>query len=158
MKPEDQDRAAVRIPPPLVFVAVAFAGLLLDKFVLALPLGLPDGLRIAAVWGAVLFAAGFMATAAALFFRTGQDPTPWKSTPEVVSKGPYRLTRNPMYLGMALLQAAAGLWQSSGWVIGLLPLSLLGCYLVAIRHEEAYLQRKFGDTYSSYKSSVRRWL
>ena len=63
-----------------------------------------------------------------------------------------------MYVGMALLQAAVGLWQSNGWILVFLPLALFGVFLTAIRHEEAYLERKFGDAYRSYRSSVRRWL
>ena len=141
-----------------MFLLTIGAGVLLQRFVLPLPLGLPENLRTFAAGGAALFGAGFVVSAMALFHRSGQDPEPWKSTPEIISKGPYRMTRNPMYLGIGLLQGAAGLWKSNGWIIGLLPLALLGVYLAAIRHEEAYLERKFGDAYRSYKSSVRRWL
>ena len=134
------------------------AGFALQTWVLPLPIGLPERLRIASTWGSLLFGAGFIVASMALFRRTGQNPEPWKSTPEMIFKGPYRLSRNPMYLGMALLQAAAGLWRSNGWILVLLPLTLFGFYWIAIRHEEDYLEGKFGDAYLSYKSKVRRWL
>ncbi|MCP4200591.1 MAG: isoprenylcysteine carboxylmethyltransferase family protein [bacterium] len=158
MNRREPDRAAVRFPPVFVFLLAVGAGVLLDRLLLPLPLGLPELVRVSAAWGAALFGTGFIVTALALFHRTRQDPEPWKSTPEMIFKGPYRMTRNPMYLGMALLQGAAGLWKSNGWIIGLLPLALLGVYLIAIRPEEVYLERKFGDAYRDYRARVRRWL
>lgn len=152
------DRAAVRFPPPLVFLLAIGVGLLLQSHVLRLPIWLPPGLARFAVWGAVAFAIAFILSALALFRRTGQDPEPWKSTPSLVLRGPYRWTRNPMYLGMALLHAAAGLWLENGWIVLLLPVALIGVYWIAIRHEEAYLERKFGRSYLDYKAAVRRWL
>lgn len=154
----EKDGAAVRVPPPLVYLAAIVAGALLQKSLLRLSLGLPQSARIGAAIGAAVFGVGLMVVAAALFRRTGQDPKPWESTPEIVSTGPYRLTRNPMYLGMALVQGGIGLSLSNGWILLLLPIVLLVIYLTAIYHEEAYLERKFGDTYLAYKASVRRCL
>ena len=114
-----QDRAAVRFPPPLVFVWAVVAGFLLNRSVLPLPLGLPDWIREAVGDGAVLFGAGLMITATVLFRRTGQHPSPWKNTPEMILKGPFRVTRNPMYLGMALIQLGTGLRLSNGWILGM---------------------------------------
>jgi protein-S-isoprenylcysteine O-methyltransferase Ste14 len=99
-----------------------------------------------------------LAGALGLFRRTGQDPKPWKSTPEIIATGVYRFTRNPMYLGMALLQAAIGVGWANGWILALVPAVLAVVYATAIRHEEAYLERKFGDAYLHYKRSVRRWI
>jgi protein-S-isoprenylcysteine O-methyltransferase Ste14 len=96
--------------------------------------------------------------AVGLFKKMEQDPKPWTPTPEIVSTGVYRFTRNPMYLGMALLQCGIGVGLANAWVIVLLPLTLAVVHLTAIRHEETYLERKFGKAYTDYKSSVRRWL
>lgn len=152
------DAAAVRVPPPLVFCAAIVAGVLLDGWLLPLPLGLPYSVRLAGAAGATLFGVGIIVVAMALFQRTGQDPRPWVSTPEIVSRGAYGLSRNPMYLGMALLQASFGLGRENGWVLLLLPPAMAVIYWTAIRHEEAYLERKFGASYLDYKRSVRRWL
>lgn len=152
------DRAAVRFPPPLVFVLTIVAGIAMQRRLLTLPIDLPETFRVFATWGSLAFGAGFIVSSLALFHRSGQDPNPWKSTPELVLRGPYRMTRNPIYLGMGLLQAAAGLWRSNGWILILLPVALATVYLLAIRHEEAYLERKFGQPYLDYKARVRRWL
>jgi protein-S-isoprenylcysteine O-methyltransferase Ste14 len=93
-----------------------------------------------------------------LFRSTGQDPKPWESTPQIISTGIYRFTRNPMYVGMALLQLSIGIGLGNGWIVVLLPVVLLLIYVIAIRHEEIYLERKFGEGYTRYKGSVRRWL
>lgn len=157
MTAPEKDRAAVRVPPPLVFVLVVVAGVLLQRWVLPLPLGLA-GLHRPLAYGTFLLGVGLIAGAMVLFHRTGQNPEPWKSTPEVIFSGPYRISRNPMYVGMALFQVAAGLWMANGWLLLLVPLSLFGVYRAAVRHEEAYLERKFGDAFREYKASVRRWL
>ena len=157
MKVADRDAAAVRIPPPLVYVVGMFAGALLHRFVLALPIGLPRATRIGAATLLALAGIALVAGAFRLFRRTGQDAEPWKSTPQIISTGVYRFTRNPMYVCMALLQAAIGIGLANGWIVALIPAVLVGVYVTAIRHEETYLERKFGQVYLDYKASVRRW-
>jgi protein-S-isoprenylcysteine O-methyltransferase Ste14 len=153
-----KDKANVRFPPPLVFVAVVLTGYLLDRFFLVLPLIDRNEIRIAAIivftfTGSLLLLLSFIH-----FKRTGQKPEPWTSTPEIISSGIYRYSRNPMYVGMGLLQLAFAAGFNTWWIILLLPLSLYLVYLIAVRHEELYLEAKFGDTYRQYKDSVRRCL
>ena len=93
-----------------------------------------------------------------LFRKTGQEPDPWQPTPEIITDGVYRYTRNPMYLGMTMMQAAIGIGFMNVWILLLIPLSCTIIYFAVIRFEEAYLERKFGDVYLKYKASVRRWL
>jgi protein-S-isoprenylcysteine O-methyltransferase Ste14 len=158
MASPDHDGATVRIPPPLLYLAIAIAGGVIHVFLYPLPIDLSLAVRGAA--GAVAFLLGLavMAPAVGLFRRTGQDPKPWIETPEIISTGIYRFTRNPMYVSMALLQVAIGVWFGSWWIIALVPVSLVSVYLIAVRHEEAYLEGKFGDGYLDYKRSVRRWI
>lgn len=158
MTPPEQDRARVRFSPVAVFSAGVVAGALLESFLLPLPLGLPEPVRIAAAVGAAAFGIGIITVALALFRRSGQNSLPWTSTPAIIARGAYRLSRNPMYLGMALLQGAIGLAFTNGWILLLLPPVVLLIHLTAIRHEEAYLEQKFGQAYLEYKASVRRWL
>jgi len=158
MDDSEKDGAAVTIPPPLVFLAGVIVGVVVHAFVTPLPIGLSAGLRIAlgvavAVPGLVL-----MGGAIGLFRHTGQDPKPWKSTPEIVSTGVYRVTRNPMYVGMALLQIAIGVGIANWWVIILVPVALAVVHATAVRPEEVYLERKFEDEFTRYKALVRRWL
>lgn len=92
------------------------------------------------------------------FAATGQDPKPWLPSPELIEAGIYRVSRNPMYVSMALLQVGLGVAVGYGWVALLVPMSMATVYWTAIRHEERYLEDKFGEAYLQYKRSVRRWL
>ena len=139
-------------------MAAVAAALALHRLVLPLPLGLGERAGELAAGAAFVFGAGLIVSAMVLFVRSGQNPEPWKSTPAIILTGPYRISRNPMSLGMAALQAGAAFRFSNGWLLALLPLALLGVFRVAIRQEEEYLERKFGDSYRRYKASVRRWL
>jgi protein-S-isoprenylcysteine O-methyltransferase Ste14 len=153
-----RDGASVRFPPPLVPLIALALGICVQ--LVAWPLGTPfTGLSRWSV-GVALVATGLglMAAAIGLFRSTGQDPKPWESTPEIISTGIYAWTRNPMYLGMGLLQAGIGLLLANGWIVALVPFSWAAIYWIAVRHEEAYLEAKFGSVYTAYKSSVRRWI
>jgi protein-S-isoprenylcysteine O-methyltransferase Ste14 len=154
----DRDGAAVRVPPPLVYLGAVVAGVLVHWLWLPARLTLPPGARVALTAVVALLGLSLMGGAIRLFRRSGQDPKPWEPTPEIISTGVYRFTRNPMYVGMALLQIAIGIGLANGWVLALVPFVLVLVYGTAVRHEEAYLERKFGETYASYKRSVRRWL
>ncbi|HXJ14897.1 MAG TPA: isoprenylcysteine carboxylmethyltransferase family protein, partial [Candidatus Limnocylindrales bacterium] len=93
-----------------------------------------------------------------LFKRTGQDPKPWKPTPEIVLSGPYRFTRNPMYLGLTCIQIGVGLALNNLWISLLAAISLLTVHFIAVIPEENYLTEKFGDSYRGYLVKVRRYL
>lgn len=153
-----KDGAAVRIAPPLVYLAGVIAGVLLNAFAAPLAMGIGPGARIAAAAVPAVLGLAFMGGAIGLFRRTGQDPKPWESTPEIITTGVYRVSRNPMYVGMGLVQVAIGAGLANWWIIILLPLELVIVHATAIRHEEAYLERKFGDEYTRYRASARRWI
>lgn len=158
MEDNAKDGAAVRIPPPLVYLGAVIVGVIAHAFAAPLPIALPLGLTI--IVGAAIAVSGLvmMGFAINLFRHTGQDPKPWVTTPEIISTGIYRVTRNPMYVGMALLQIAIGVGLANWWIIILVPIVLVIVYLTAIRQEEAYLERKFGAVYTDYRQAVRRWL
>jgi len=158
MNGSEKAGAAVHLPPPLIYLTAVIAGGLLHAFALPLHLELPMSARIGAAVAVGGLGVAMMAKAMGLFRRTGQDPRPWKGTPEIIAIGVYRVTRNPMYVGMALLQIGIGMGLANGWILVLVPPVLALVYATAIRHEEAYLESKFGDTYLAYKASVRRWI
>jgi protein-S-isoprenylcysteine O-methyltransferase Ste14 len=110
--------------------------------------------------GLAVIALGFgeVAWAFVTMRRTRQDPDPRTPSPELIPDGPYRYTRNPMYAGMTLIQAGIGVALGNLWILLLLVPTLAILQRAVIEKEEAYLQRKFGDSYLRYKSSVRRWL
>ncbi len=157
MEEANRDGAAVRFPPPFVYLIALIAGTLL-QFVSPLRLPLAWGARIGVGALAAGLGVALVASAIGLFRRTGQDPKPWASTPEIISTGIYRYTRNPMYVGLATIQLGLGIGFANGWIVALVPVVLAVVYQIAVRHEEAYLTRKFGATYEQYKASVRRWM
>jgi protein-S-isoprenylcysteine O-methyltransferase Ste14 len=152
------DNPGVILPPPLIFAAFLGVGLAIDFFLFRVASGVPAGGRYAAA--AVLAAAALLLGFGALFRfrRAGTNPEPWRPTTAIVRDGVYRFTRNPMYLGMALLYAAIAVAADSAVaLIFLVPLLVVIRYGVIAR-EERYLEAKFGDEYRRYQASVRRWL
>lgn len=145
-----------RMPPPLPNLVGAIVGLLLG-WLLPWPLGnygkvLPVGVGLVAVVAVLSIA---MARA---FKRHGTPPDPAEETTAIIDTGPFKYSRNPAYVTVALLQVALGFLFNNAWMVLLtLPASLVVHYAVVMR-EEAYLERKFGSEYLRYKSRVRRWL
>jgi protein-S-isoprenylcysteine O-methyltransferase Ste14 len=85
-------------------------------------------------------------------------PRPWRPTTSLVTGGPYRFTRNPMYVGFTLWYLAATSWANALWPLLLLPLVMLVMQRGVIAREEADLRRRFGRQYEEYGARVRRWL
>ena len=76
----------------------------------------------------------------------------------LVTSGPFRISRNPIYLALSLLVLALGLWMRNAWMPLLLPPTLLALHLLVIRREERYLRLRFGDRYERYRARVPRWI
>lgn len=158
-EPAPRDGAGVRIPPPLYFVVPLLAGYLLQR---QWPIALvpPAAARAASIVGAALVVAwiALMLSAFALFIRAKTSIIPVRPTTTIVVTGPYRFTRNPMYLGFALGYAGASLLWNACWPVILFPVALIAVRRLAIDREERYLERKFGGEYLAYRARVRRWL
>jgi protein-S-isoprenylcysteine O-methyltransferase Ste14 len=152
---EAQDSAGVRFPPPLIYVIAFITGVLLDRQ-WRLAIG-ADPVRGVAAW--LLFVAWVALTASSfrLFSQKRTSIIPARPASALVIAGPYRFTRNPMYVGLALLTIAAGLWADTWWPILLLVPVLLVVERFVIAREERYLHRRFGADYDAYTRQVRRW-
>ena len=153
---ESPDHAGVRIPPPLFYAAVVVLGLLLDGMH-SLPIG-AGSVRNIVAW---LLIAGWlylMISSFQLFWRRHTSILPVRPSTTLVVAGPYRFTRNPMYLGLALLTVALGLFLNTWWPIILLVPTLVVVQRFVIAREESYLHRRFGAAYDTYTRQVRRWL
>ena len=92
-------------------------------------------------------------------FRRARTPIRTrKPVTAVITTGPYRFSRNPIYLSFTVLQLGVGVWANSAWVVGtLIPTLVLLSYGVIAR-EEGYMAQKFGDEYLRYRAAVRRWI
>src|SRR5438132_2099379 len=149
--------AQVIIRPPLAWGLAVIAGLALNWLVPLpfLPTDLPAG------WlGAMVFvlALALFAWAIVTITRAGSNVPTNRPTTTIVERGPYRFTRNPIYLGMFLGLIGSAISFDHLWLLVMLvPFALVIHFGVVVR-EEAYLERKFGDAYRGYRSRVRRWL
>ena len=151
----DRDIPGVVAPPPLIYATGLLLGWGLQR--------LWPRPWLPASWarplGLALLVAGLIGIAGVLAFRrAGTTPNPWRPTTSLVTGGPYRFTRNPMYVGFALWYLAATSWLNALWPLLLLPLVLLVMQRGVIAREEAYLRRRFGREYEEYGARVRRWL
>lgn len=160
MVSSSRDAASVRIPPPLVPVVTILAGIGLEWL-------LPTSWGVALPTPARYFVGGAVAIGAILvlglrsvrlFGESGQSVNPYKPTPALEERGPFRFTRNPMYLQMVLVCIGVAIALANVWVALLTPACAWALQRLAIEPEEAYLEAKFGDAYLDYKSRVRRWI
>jgi protein-S-isoprenylcysteine O-methyltransferase Ste14 len=156
MAAENADAPNVKIIPPFVYLiglALGFGMTLWVPFRLV-----PDWVA----WplaGALVACGAVLAASAVLRFKgVGTTVRPDRAASTLVITGPYRITRNPMYLGLALIYLGIAIAGQSLWAIILLPPVLIIIQRYAIHREEAFLERRFGRDYVDYTTRVRRWI
>jgi len=144
------------IRPPLVYLASLLMGSLIQ---LAVPLPfLPRMLTVAPGVSLVVLAIALFAYSVATFRAAGTPVPARKPTTAIVRTGPYRFSRNPIYLAFSLFQLGIAIWVDSVWLLATLVGAVALMHAVVIPREEEYLERRFGAEYLGYKASVRRWL
>jgi protein-S-isoprenylcysteine O-methyltransferase Ste14 len=156
MANDERDNPGIRIPPPLIYLAPLVSGLLLDRrfHVSFLPRSVARILGWTLLSGGVLLAGWFRQT-----MRDADAPIRTdKPVPSLATGGPFRYTRNPGYLSLAMIYAGVAVRRNALWAILLLPAVLLVIQREVIGREERYLERTFGEEYLHYKTSVRRWI
>lgn len=153
---DDKDRPGVIAPPPLVFFAFLGLGLGLDG---VWPLGAVPG-AVGRPAGFALIAIGVGIFAAAIYHlrQAGTSVQTRMPATAVVTSGPFRFSRNPIYLSASLAFAGIGLAADNVWILALVVPFLAVIRYGVISREERYLEAKFGEEYRRYKASVRRWL
>jgi len=154
---EERDGAEVRIPPPVLYLVAFVLGVVLH-WLWALGFARGSSLRIALGVAVICGGVAILGGAFSVFRRMGQHPDPRKPTTTIARDGPYRFTRNPMYLGGSLVQLGLGIALGNAWIVLLLVPVVVLIHYRAILPEECYLEAKFGDEYTSFKASVRRWI
>jgi protein-S-isoprenylcysteine O-methyltransferase Ste14 len=161
---EDQPgpaNAGVRFPPPLLFVAGLAASFALDRVVLRLRLVGDDANRAPLLilgWLGIVSGVAFSFWGIRTFRRAGTSVVPNRPARTVVASGPYRWSRNPMYVGFTAVYLGVALIRNAAWPLIILPVVLIVLWLLVIRREERYLTHAFGDEYVRYRQRVRRWL
>ena len=92
------------------------------------------------------------------FYKTNTDVRPDTPDSALITSGPYRYTRNPLYIVLTLAQVTVAVWFNNLWVLLLTVPSVIVITHYAIAREERYLEKLFGQKYLDYKQRVRRWL
>jgi len=156
----DTDRGpGLPLPPPVLLLIALVLAIILDwtplRF-LAPPVSFNPQVVIGAllVVGSVLLVAGAVRT----FRREGTNVVPTRPALKIVTTGPYRFTRNPMYLSMVLFMLGISLLFSLEWGVILTPILWIGYDRLIVAREEAYLSAKFGTDYQGLLQQTRRWL
>ena len=154
---QDTDTSNAAVRPPIAWILALAAGVAADQLY---PLRfVPASVPGAWVGGAIFASALALAIWAIVTIRqAGTQVETYKPTTAIVANGPYRFTRNPIYLAMVLGLIGLAIAFDSLWILATLVLFYLVIRYGVVAREEAYLERKFGDVYLGYKSRVRRWL
>jgi protein-S-isoprenylcysteine O-methyltransferase Ste14 len=144
------------VRPPLVYLIALIAGIVM-QMVMPIPfltrtLAMPLGALL------VVIAMALFSYSVAKFRGAGTPVPARKPTTTIVRTGPYRFSRNPIYLAFSLFQLGIAIWIDSVWLLGTLVGAVALMHYVVIPREEQYLEREFGAQYLDYKASVRRWL
>lgn len=153
----EKDAVGAPVPPPAVLAAAILLGFLVNMWK---PFALEIPTVPARVAGGILLLGGFAMglMAARALAEGGSSPLPHRASGALVAHGVYRLTRNPIYLSMAVLLAGIAVLARSGWHLVMLAIFLLVINGTQIPREERYLEARFGDSYREYARNVRRWL
>ncbi|MEW8323166.1 MAG: isoprenylcysteine carboxylmethyltransferase family protein [Candidatus Thiodiazotropha taylori] len=151
-----EDHADVILPPPVIhIISIGLGGVIGYYF----PMPLPHWVMLQWI-GAMLSAAAIAITLWGMReFHASRNPVaPIRPVNRLMVSGPYRFTRNPLYLSLILLQLGLALFFLNGWMLLLLLPAALIVHLYVVAREEAYLLRRFGADYQTYRERVRRWI
>ena len=151
--------AAVRFPfPPLLFIGPLAGTLALHHWLV--PLNMPGQPVTTTAAGVVLTVAGVAFSLSGVGAMIGHHTTvvPHHPVARLVTTGPYRISRNPMYAGHVVAYLGVALWVGTWWPLIALPVCVLATNRLVIAAEENYLTHKFGAEYLRYRSGVRRWI
>ena len=145
------------VATPMTFLGIPFIAALALHFIfpariLAFPLAQIGGL------GIIAFSIILSAWSVAEMTKVGASPDAFNPPAELVTRGPFRFSRNPIYLSFVLIFAGVGLMINSLWMLLLLPVVVFGLTWGIIIRDERFLEGIFGEKYLAYKARVRRWL
>jgi len=160
MNQASNDTPGLMIPPPLMPAIAIVVAVILD-WLTGLSFLAAPGLGSAQSWlGVVITAVGLAIGGMGVreFRRGGTNVNPYEPALTLVTSGPYRYTRNPMYLGMVLMLLGLSLMFSLEWGVILTPVLWFALDQLIIAREESYLTAKFGEPYREFLGRTRRWL
>jgi protein-S-isoprenylcysteine O-methyltransferase Ste14 len=153
----DDTPPPVAVHPPVLYGGAFLLGLGLDR-VLPIAASFADGVRHGVASMLMVFGLCFAGWAAWLFHRAGTGIPTWQAATRFVQRGPYAISRNPMYVGVTAAYAGLAMALASMWSLILLIPVLVVMDRLVIAREEPYLAARFGAPYEAYLRRVRRWI
>ncbi len=151
-----KDSPRVYTPPPLIFICFVLTARGLNQL-MPMPF-LVDGYSLLFGLPLCVFALILFLRCAKLFKRAQTDIKPWKPTTSIIQSGPYRFSRNPIYLSFVILGIGLACIMNTFWGLLAMALFVPVINILVIHREERYLRAKFGDEYLTYMHHVRRWI
>jgi len=154
--PQDTHGPDIRLHPPIIYAISILSGIGLNNL---WPQTMPCDIY-GRTWGILLIALAIVIAVWALlqFHKADTDVRPDKPDSSLITSGPFRFTRNPLYIVLTLTQITTAVWLNNLWIVLLVIPSVVVITFYAIAREERYLERLFGQDYLDYKKRVRRWL
>ncbi|HEV3242089.1 MAG TPA: isoprenylcysteine carboxylmethyltransferase family protein [Methyloceanibacter sp.] len=154
-----QDYADVVVKPPILFLGAIVLGCLMSWIVPLGPgLGSANARALAAGGALALVGLALFILSVREFRRAGTSVVPGEPSTVLLNSGPYRYTRNPIYISFVSFYFGMAIMLTSAWMLLLLIPVLIVLQRGVVEREEAYLQSKFGDAYRKYQARVPRWL
>jgi len=157
VKNENNDNAGVKLSPPIVYLGLGLIGVGMD-YVIPLSIGIDPPLTYIGVIVIIFSIVSTVFVAKNLFKKYETSPDPWGTTTKIITTGPYKYSRNPMYIFACGVPVGLGIAFNTFWALFAFIPALIIVYFTAVKKEEKYLEAKFGQAYIDYKRKVRRWL
>jgi protein-S-isoprenylcysteine O-methyltransferase Ste14 len=154
----EQHEGVAAPPPPLIYLGFLIVGLILNLFY---PLSFSSsGTIVLLILGLGIVACGLVVGSSGLMAmrRVGVSPIPWKQPAKLVTDGPFRFSRNPLYVSLTLMYLGISIALNNLWPLMLLAFAIAIVDRGVILQEERFLEKTFGEEYLSYKMRVRRWI
>ncbi len=145
----------VPFSPPLVYIGLLIVGIVAGNFI---PTALPSSVFALAVGIPLALAGIYLLVNSDRAFARADTPPDFRPVKAVVTEGPYRHTRNPMYISFSLIYAGIGVAFESFVALLVLSAAVVLIDRMIIPREEQYLEQRFGEEYLRYKAKVRRWI
>ena len=156
MNVEASSGPGILIPPPVIYLSGLALGFLLDQ-IWPVP-ALPDSLRYISGSVVIVVSGLVMPFVFMRFRRAGTTLNVHKPATALITEGPYRFSRNPIYVSLTLLYLGVGILLDQGWSLILVAPVFLVMNIWVVSREERHLEASFGDEYLRYKAAVRRWI
>jgi protein-S-isoprenylcysteine O-methyltransferase Ste14 len=155
---EKQHIGMARPPPPLTYLVFLALGLGANLYY-PLPLS-SSGTIVLLILGVGIITIGLAVGALALraMNRAGVSPLPWRAPGKLVMNGPFRFSRNPLYISLAVMCLGISIALNTLWPLAFLILAIVIVDRGTILREERFLEKTFGEEYCNYKARVRRWI